>query len=355
MRCSICKTEKYCGTTCQKSAWKEHKGKCKAPLSLSEVWAKMVAAHNSQDWVKVLECTPHMEEMLSIETLTESAKIDILMMCSMGYRRRQECLGGMDDIVTMMSIETRRGDMFRNMSHFRDEGETWCFVGDLLSYMDDTDKAIKQYQKTRYIGEQHGFFILECISCMGLGKEFIKQGRVEEGLDLLRNARLAAPLCELDEDNLELQSIDVLTRALVDQHILDEAWALIPKFGELSRKKSPNTSNVDMTDINYLFTKARIHSARKEFSASMSILYDILERIQGNQETVRNYPTRYTSVMKDSLTHLKHLESRDVPVSFLMDSFTNTLAKHQSTYIEDPAMRVQPVPEWKDITALFNE
>ena len=51
----------------------------------------------------------------------------------------------------------------------------------------------RYYNRARDVGAVHGFFSVECRSCQGLGRIATDEGRVEEGLDLLRNA-LAGPV-----------------------------------------------------------------------------------------------------------------------------------------------------------------
>ena len=50
----------------------------------------------------------------------------------------------------------------------------------------------RYFQRARDVGAAHGFFSVECRSCLGLGQIAVNDGRAEEGLDLLRNA-LAGP------------------------------------------------------------------------------------------------------------------------------------------------------------------
>ena len=94
------------------------------------------------------------------------------------------------------------------------------------------------YQAARDVGAAHGFFSIESMACKGLGSAAIDAGRHEEGLDLLRNALVAAELNELDDPKLELAALLSLVSALFQTNSIDEVEPLVLRYREAAKAHS---------------------------------------------------------------------------------------------------------------------
>ena len=69
-----------------------------------------------------------------------------------------------------------------------------CNLADILRPLGRNSEAATWYQRARDVGAAHGFFSVESSACMGLGMTANDAGRHEEGVELLRNALVAAEL-----------------------------------------------------------------------------------------------------------------------------------------------------------------
>jgi len=118
--------------------------------------------------------------------------------------------------------------------------------------------AAKFYQKARDVGAQHGFFSVECKACTGLGRQAIDAGRLEEGLELLRNAMVAAPLTEEDASREELMVLQLLTSVLLDTDGIDELEPLIPRYRAVA-KAEMRKSGQPFAEIHGMYITARLH------------------------------------------------------------------------------------------------
>jgi len=132
-------------------------------------------------------------------------------------------------------------DLMGKRQRFRDQGEEMCQVASILSGVGKQQEASLYYHKARKVGEAHGFFSVECRACLGLGQEAMREGRYEEGLDLLRNALTASRLSE--NEGLSAWELPVL-ESLIDALFLAEAIDEVersfnPKSGPYKLKLSP--------------------------------------------------------------------------------------------------------------------
>ena len=73
--CGRCMEAAYCGTECQKAAWKTHKKECAKPLPVDDVWEAVYAAAVSSDWKGVLKWEGRMENLM--ENQTEDACLEV--------------------------------------------------------------------------------------------------------------------------------------------------------------------------------------------------------------------------------------------------------------------------------------
>ena len=125
-----------------------------------------------------------MEEMM--KNSEDAACSNILLVFANAHRI--ESTGSKDHSLSIVRLETRRGEVLGRMQRFRDQGQSMCGIAEQLHILGKTQEAAGYFQRARKLGEAHGFFLLECESCLGLGQLARVEGRDEEGLELLRNA-----------------------------------------------------------------------------------------------------------------------------------------------------------------------
>ena len=215
-RCSTCKAVAYCSKECQRAAWKSHKITCEPPLPpsrpfgaadgtlgaadgtralrLVQVWTKCKQACDAGDWRGVLEYERHLEELLEAAPQGaghDAACDEVLAVFDRAHVQGSDATGLPKHARSAARMQKMRIELLGKMERFRDQGETMCSLASQFLSLGDTEETQKWFQRARDVGETHGFFSLECQSCMGLGDLALEAGREEEGLDLLRNALAA--------------------------------------------------------------------------------------------------------------------------------------------------------------------
>ena len=85
------------------------------------------------------------------------------------------------------------------------------------------------------------------------------EGRHEEGLDLLRNALVAAELNELDDPKYELDALPPLVQALFKTKSVDEVEPLVLRFREAGKAQSTKEGGACFAEFDSLFCSARLH------------------------------------------------------------------------------------------------
>ena len=255
-RCSRCKQASYCGAECQNAAWKGHKKTC---VTLQDAMEKLAALHHS-DWRGVLKWEGRMEEMM--EDMPDDARASLLRIFADAHRGGFNATGGKDNLLCIDSIvrlETRHVELLGKMQRFRDQGEVLCGVADHLLFLGERDEAEETLKRARNLAEAHGFFSVECQSCLGLGRLSMKEGRDEEGVQLLRNALVCVPLCEVDTSGNELNVLFALTTALFLTHAIDEVEPLVSRYLEAAKAQSDKLGHLCHADLRSVYTSARLH------------------------------------------------------------------------------------------------
>ena len=239
-RCSVCKKASYCGPECQNANWKRHKKTCAPPppkLHIDRVFEKVKRAHLAGDWREVLTHEGRMEELLVVQL--DSTCQDILAAFAEANKKKVAEIGFSNELLFLVvSLEKRRVEVLGRMQRFRDQGELMCFIGGYLHLAGQREEAKKCLNQARDVGAAHGFFSVECQSCMELGAIAMKEGHHEEGVAMLRNALAAAPLVEDETDNSELHCLKELIDALFKINALAELETLVPRFREVAKAKS---------------------------------------------------------------------------------------------------------------------
>ena len=210
-KCGRCKQASYCGAECQKGAWKAgHKTVC---LPLQEVMELVIAAYESSNWRGVLKWENRIEEIIATE---DDICVEAFLDSFASARKMMSAeTGDGEHCFVVIKLEKLRVELLGKMEQFRDQGEAIYGIGESFMGINNREEAAIYFQRARKIGEQHGFFHVEGRSCLGLGIIAIKLGRIEEGMDLYRNALAAAGLSEKEDNNDTVVVLSQLTVSLV--------------------------------------------------------------------------------------------------------------------------------------------
>jgi hypothetical protein len=134
-----------------------------------------------------------------------------------------------------------------------------CHLATALNRVGKRQEAAEYYQKARKVGEAHGFFSVECSACLGLGDAAMREGRDEEGLDLLRNALAALPLSEVEEvTTWELHVLSSLINALFKTHAVAEVEPLVLRYREVAKADSARERDF-CNELQSLILGAQLH------------------------------------------------------------------------------------------------
>jgi hypothetical protein len=255
-RCSVCKQAFYCGAACQNANWKRHKKTCAPPVSLQDVAAKLNEAQASGDWRGVLQWEERLEELVAHQSDDDCS--GTLRAFLWAHQSGFHTTGSKDHARSSVVLEERRIPLLGKLQRFRDQGETMCTLSGILRILDRKSEAATWYQRARDVGAAHGFFSLESKACIGLGNTALEEGRHEEGLELLRNALVAAELNELDDPAQELPALRSLINALFKQKSIEEVEPLVLRYREGSKAR-PGKKEFCFAEFDSLLCSARLH------------------------------------------------------------------------------------------------
>jgi hypothetical protein len=191
------------------------------------------AAYQAEDWREVLKWEGRMDELM--EGQTDEACELILRRFQVAHALGTISTGSPHYALSSIRIGQQLIYFLGKGQRFRDQGEEMCALAESLHVAGKRQEASLYYQKARKVGEAHGFFSVECRACLGLGREKLKEGRHEEGLDLLRNALAASRLSE--NEGFSTWELPVLY-ALIDALFLTEA------IDEVERTINPRLSTL---------------------------------------------------------------------------------------------------------------
>lgn len=200
--CSVCKVAVYCGAKCQKLSWKKgHRHICKKVEEIGDTISHIKASD-------VLLMLPYVDAMLECRAYDD--QILIISTFVDALRTYGILNGSKDHIVEIIPLEMRRAVLEGKQQMCRDQGDTLGFIAQYSMIIKNDEQAMEYFEKSRKVAETHGFFGIESRACRGIGALLIRQGRFDEGMDLLRNALAAAPLAEVDCSSLEAAAIETL-------------------------------------------------------------------------------------------------------------------------------------------------
>jgi len=202
-----------------------------------------VLACDSDDWREVLKWEGRMDEMMAGQPDAACELFLKKFMSAHGRGTFSTMSGTLPNGSPHHSLSSiRLGeqliDFLGKSQRFRDQGEEMCALANRLRAAGRRQEASLYYQKARKVGEAHGFFSVECRACLGLGQDEMKEGCNEEGLDLLRNALVAARLSENEGFS---------TRELLVLHSLINALFLTEAIDEVERTLNPRLSTLKQT------------------------------------------------------------------------------------------------------------
>jgi len=326
--CKGCHNAKYCCRKCQRLAWPQHKVYC---VSIRDVWEKVLSVPPVSSWKKILFWQHRFEEMLELPGLTILQRHDLLHHFVTALRARQCQLFTSDKIQDIIAYEERRGKLLAELLRFKDQGTLLCYVADCYNLTGQYEASNKCHKQARRIAEDHGFYSIECLSCRGHGQSLVDQGNVEEGLDLLRNATIAGPLCEGDADSFELCALDALVLALVNQNRMSEATCHITRLCQLALEKSENT--IDIRLPIGLFLKVRIHAAADDIKQVTEGLYHILHLLRDNEEQVFESIYHFKEIIINCMILLNCMKEKQIDVTSIEEDMSKYLARMNKVFV----------------------
>ena len=257
-RCSVCKEAWYCGAACQKANWKGHKKTCAPPVTLHEVAVNVNAAVASGDWRGILKWEGRIEEMIT-SSLSDTHHEEILACFSKAHTTGWHQTGSKDHVRLFVALQERRLPLLGNLQRFRDQGEAMCTLADVLFLNERWVEGGRWYQRARDVGAAHGFFSVESKACRGLGVWATKEGRLEEGVALMRNAVVAGQLNELDHPSFEFEALDPLICTLFETDGIEEVDPLVLRFRELAKAQSEEAGGFSHAEARSFLFSARLH------------------------------------------------------------------------------------------------
>jgi hypothetical protein len=223
---------------------------------MQDVAAKLDAAKATGDWRGVLKWEGRMEELMALRS--DHFCSEILSVFSNAHRMGYRATHSEDHARSYVGLEERCIPLLGKLQRFRDQGEAMCNLSNMLRLLERISEAATWYQRARDVGAAHGFFTLECKACIGLGTAAIVAGRHEEGLELLRNALVAAELNELDDPGYEVEALQSLVLVLFITSSIDEVEPLVMRYREAAKAKSEK-EGICFAEFNSLLCSARLH------------------------------------------------------------------------------------------------
>ena len=258
-RCLRCTQVSYCGAECQKLAWKGHKKTCEppAPLPVEEVILKVSAAHVAHDWREVLKWEGRMEQLLQFRS---PADCDwILTAFTVAHEMGMRSKGTKDHAFLAMGLEERRVVLLGKVERFRDQGAALCSIAQYKEMVGERKEGERYFKKARDLGAAHGFFSVECQACLGLGQIAKQEGRLDEALELLRNAFVAANLSEDLSNYYEVNVLQILVPTLLEANEIDEVEPLVPRLREAAQAESRVSGRLAVHELRSCLFSARLH------------------------------------------------------------------------------------------------
>jgi hypothetical protein len=180
----------------------------------------------------------------------------------------QFATGSTEHTLSDARLRKRRVELLGQMERFRDQGEAMCDLASALDLAGKREEAERWFQRARDVGAAHGFFTVESSACLGLGDLAMDQERREEGVELLRNALVAANLSEHEGEESsnreEILVLHSLIEALFKIAAIDEVEPLVLRYRELAKAETAKAETERMGGLSRnelwsLYFNARLH------------------------------------------------------------------------------------------------
>jgi len=256
-RCSICKNAHYCGAACQKKDWKHHKKDCTAPVPAEDVIAKIKVAETAGDWRGVLKWEGRMEELMTQQP--EKICLGILYVFCNAHKLACQDVTDVRHTNTFIALQKRRIPILEKLQRFDEKGTAMCDIAYMLINVARFKEAAIWSQRARDIGAEGGLFALECHACVGLATVAMNEGCHQDGLELYRNAVVAAKLHDMDTPMYELYATTALISALFKANLIEEVEPLVLRYREITKAALDVGGKIDIHDFHSLFFSACLH------------------------------------------------------------------------------------------------
>ena len=199
-----------------------------------------------------------MEELVAHQSDDDWHAGILLAFCD-AHQMGRQATGSNDHARSFVGLSERRIALLGKLQRFRDQGEAMCNLSNILRSLERDSEATTWSQRARDVGAAHGFFSLESMACVGLGMAAIDAGRHEEGLQLLRNALVAAELNEVDDPQYELDALGVLVQALFSANLIDEVETLVLRYRNAAKAQSEKEGVFCFSELNSQLFSASLH------------------------------------------------------------------------------------------------
>ena len=221
---------------------------------ISEVFMTVVQTSDASDWTGTLELEGRLEELL--ENQSNATCVNLLRIFVKAYTSQGGLVSGSDSALKALALEKRCVEHLGKMERFRDQGEVMNLVAMKIFNERNMNEAERWFQRTRKLGEKHGFFSMESLGCAGLGRVALEEGREEEGLGLLRNAWEAARLDENEDSSSELSPLELLIPQLIKIEAFDEVEPLVLRLQEVAEEQTRREGRFSFDELLGLYLSA---------------------------------------------------------------------------------------------------
>jgi tetratricopeptide (TPR) repeat protein len=314
--CGYCKAQEYCSAECMQAHSSEHEPKCKADRLL-DLMSTIHTVEFARDWRKVIPLQAKME-MLMLDgpiDVTNDQRRAILNLFIHSNNLANAETGHYMYKTSALRLKESIVKLLGDMGLFHDQALEMTSLGGMFMCMKQIKVANVYFQEVRDIGEAHGFFTLECKGCLGLGRVAMKEGRVEEGLALLRNALVASSLLIPSDlpHTYEMNALYWLIDALFDTDALDEAETMIMRMAALVQEEA--LDYIQVNDMRVVIDKARLHQARGQYKEAEDEMRTLLETVRKDAVHVCRWRAEFQNGIKGARTMLKHVWNKNLDKS----------------------------------------
>jgi len=310
-------------------------------MSVDDVTVKLEAAWKARDWKGMLQWESRMDDLLD-SCRTDGDLVKILSRFSNAHIMAFQARPGREDEDACARLLERQIPIHGRLQRFSDQGQDMCKIAAIFAGHGRTIESETWFERARKVGEEHGFFTLESVACIGLGNAMMSTNRHVEGMRMLENGLVAANLNEMDEPQYELDALKSLLDACFQKldaclHIepvrafvltngvwkrssprtpyqkkwTDKAETLLPRYQEAAKAESKK-EGVCVSEFISLYYSARIHQEHTNPDKAAEDVRALLDLIHKNEKAVQKYATAHESVLRWASKNLDVLDSGSV-------------------------------------------